>query len=119
MIYSDVETVELAKMKIPPANKKEHFLCDQCGLEAKSTYALKNHKLAVHIGFRFFCDQCSYQNKSKNGIKTHKKAAHEGGIYGCDFCDYRTGHTVTLLVHKKTKHLRKMSQMNQLKIGIN
>ena len=114
-INSDVETIELAKIQIPSANEKGYFPCDECELEAKSTYALKNHKLAVHIGFRFSCDQCSYQNKSKNCIKTHKKAAHEGVLYGCDFCDYKTGLKVTLLVHKKTKHSRELITVKQLK----
>ena len=84
-INSDIETIELAKIQIPFANGNGYFSCDQCDLEAKSTYALKNHKLAVHIGFRFSCDQCNYKNKSKNCIKTHKKAAHEGILYDCDF----------------------------------
>ena len=114
-INSDIETIELAKIQIPFASENGYFSCDQCDLEAKSTYALKNHKLAVHIGFRFSCDQCNYKNKSKNCIKTHKKAAHEGILYDCDFCHYKTGHKVTLLIHKKTKHSREMSQVKQLK----
>ena len=114
-INSDIETIELAKIHVPSVNEKGFFPCDQCELEAKSTYALKNHKLAVHIGYRFSCDQCSYQNKSKNCIKTHKKAAHEGMLYECNFCDYKTGHKVTLLIHKKTKHSKEMVQIKQLK----
>ncbi|ELU02818.1 hypothetical protein CAPTEDRAFT_181688 [Capitella teleta] len=76
---------------------KKSILCDICGKEFSSTYALKHHRNSVHSErYNYQCSKCDYTANTKFGLTSHLARQHHMTLDGtparpsfqCDSCDF-------------------------------
>ena len=76
----------------PPPNKKQKYICDQCGAAKSRRQELQAHLLSSHkIGERSKCTECDKSLIGEKNLKTHYKNAHLNEyLYNCQVCTFKT-----------------------------
>ena len=97
----------------------KNYTCVTCGKQCLTVKKLKKHEQS-HLKPDVICDQCGVQKRDEFRMKQHKQQEHEEGKGKCERCSVDFGTRAALRGHLKTclQKLRRVGKM-QVQIACN
>ena len=98
---------------------KKNYICSTCGKQFLTVKTLKKHE-KVHLKPDVICDQCGVQKRDEFRMKQHKQQEHEEGKGRCERCGVDCGTRAALRGHLKSclQKLRRVGRM-QVQVACN
>ena len=98
---------------------KKNYICSTCGKQFLTVKKLKKHE-KIHLKPDVICDQCGVQKRDEFRMKQHKQQEHEEGKGKCERCGLDCGTRAALRGHLKSclQKLRRVGRM-QVQVACN